>query len=91
MPKERGLCRGPLFFYNKSMKTLIYFLISFSALANQSFTIPFTILHTNDLHSFVTGVGVDKNAFDKNQLDKDQKLLGHFARMSTLIQERKKS
>jgi 5'-nucleotidase / UDP-sugar diphosphatase len=55
-----------------------------------SFDFPFVILHTNDLHSFFTGTGGDQNAFSLEKLANDKNVQGHYARLTTLIQQKKK-
>ena len=69
------------------MRTLGLFtslvIFTFSAYL-QAKEVPFTVIHTNDLHSYVSGLGPDSQFTP--ELDGD-KVRGHFARLSTLIKK----
>src|SRR5262245_10261253 len=63
------------------LNTLFLFLTLVTALASAA-PFPFTVLHTNDLHSHVEGNGPD--AF-VGLPEKQSLIRGHYARLTTLI------
>lgn len=62
---------------------LIYCLVSTSVL----YAFDFTVIHTNDLHSYVGGIGPDA-LFTAEQSDEDP-VFGHYARLTYKISETK--
>ena len=68
------------------MKTICIFLI---VLFQQNvFAFDFTIIHTNDLHSYIAGIGPD-GLYTPKANDGDP-VFGHYARLSYLIAKPKK-
>jgi len=50
-------------------------------------TIKFTVLHTDDMHSHFEGTGPDHSLNDESVRNGNNKVVGHYARLLTLIRK----
>lgn len=67
------------------MKNL--FLLNIFLISLNTFAFDFTVIHTNDLHSYVGGIGPDA-LFTEQENDEDP-VFGHYARLTHLINKTK--
>ena len=64
-----------------------YFLLIFMSFQLQASDFKFSVLHTNDLHSYVEGIGPD--SLFTNETNDGDPVLGNYSRLTTLIKNKR--